>query len=326
MSDWSRSSGMDETADSSSPLNAAAETLLGIIAGTDTDSFYEIRYGWTPTRPLWGAVNEERSAVAGRIAELARRPRTNVWIGAAPRSAKVPGRATIKRVWCLWADIDTEKQPDAMRRLEAFPHIPTMVVLSGSPGHAHAWWSLIDPVRPDVATRALARLAFHLGADKGATDLARVMRVPGTTHYKHGRTAPVEMAYHDPRAYSVRQLVGSLPDPQPSPPRRATRTRDDGDPLRSVGTDEYVRRLTGLEPNARHKIRCPFHGNGAERTPSLHLYDNATWTCFACKKGGDIYNFAAWLWLGQRNASGAGFRQLQARLLREMGNQPTEGI
>jgi hypothetical protein len=84
-----------------------------------------------------------------------------------------------------------------------------------------------------------------------------------------------------------------------------------------VGTDEYVRALTGLESNGRRKVRCPFHANGAERTPSLHLYDT-TWTCFGCRRGGDIYNFAAWLWLGQRNVKGDEFLQLRARLLREL--------
>lgn len=38
------------------------------------------------------------------------------------------------------------------------------------------------------------------------------------------------------------------------------------------------------------KARCPFHGNGKERTPSLAVYPD-NWRCFACDEGGDLVDW-----------------------------------
>jgi hypothetical protein len=41
-------------------------------------------------------------------------------------------------------------------------------------------------------------------------------------------------------------------------------------------------------------IKCPFHKNGAERTPSLEiLLPGKGWRCHACHVGGDAVNFVA---------------------------------
>ena len=41
-------------------------------------------------------------------------------------------------------------------------------------------------------------------------------------------------------------------------------------------------------------IRCPFHKNGAERTPSLEiLLPGKGWRCHACHAGGDAVTFVA---------------------------------
>lgn len=42
------------------------------------------------------------------------------------------------------------------------------------------------------------------------------------------------------------------------------------------------------------KVRCPFHGGGMERTPSLTIYENTnTFNCFACSANGNIISFVA---------------------------------
>lgn len=41
-----------------------------------------------------------------------------------------------------------------------------------------------------------------------------------------------------------------------------------------------------------HKCSCPFHKNGQERTPSLHISDTEkTFFCYACSARGDIFDF-----------------------------------
>jgi hypothetical protein len=52
--------------------------------------------------------------------------------------------------------------------------------------------------------------------------------------------------------------------------------------------------LAGLEADRGGKVRCPFHD--PDRTPSLQLYDDGSWYCFGCRRGGSIYQFAALLW------------------------------
>jgi len=140
----------------------------------------------------------------------------------------------------------------------------------------------------------------------------RLMRVPGTWNRK-AQPRPVEIVSSTPEAFDVRRLVGGLEDP---PPRVAAPINPalGNDCLADIPPRAYVERLTGQTPNSRGKVRCPFHDGGAERTPSLHLYTEH-WVCFGCHRGGNIYTFASWLWLGQRSVRGEEFKALRRRLL-----------
>jgi len=41
-----------------------------------------------------------------------------------------------------------------------------------------------------------------------------------------------------------------------------------------------------------HKCTCPFHKNGQERTPSLHISDTEkTFFCYGCSVRGDVFDF-----------------------------------
>lgn len=93
--------------------------------------------------------------------------------------------------------------------------------------------------------------------------------------------------------------------------------------LLAIPAAEYVRVLTGREPNLAGKVLCPFH---EETDPSLQLYPDGTFYCYgrhskdrACRKGGTIFDFAAALWLtGQsRNVPlrGRDFIEVRRRLM-----------
>jgi DNA primase len=74
-----------------------------------------------------------------------------------------------------------------------------------------------------------------------------------------------------------------------------------------------VRALSGREPNSAGKVLCPFH---QETVASLQLYPDSTFYCFgaSCRKGGSIFDFAAFLWaLGTRDND---FLELRRRLAR----------
>jgi hypothetical protein len=83
--------------------------------------------------------------------------------------------------------------------------------------------------------------------------------------------------------------------------------------LRAVLVEDWLPLLTDLEVprSGSRKVRCPFHGSGVERTPSLHCYET-TWACFGCHRGGDILSFAAFLWNLDPHSSD--FTELRQRL------------
>lgn len=54
-----------------------------------------------------------------------------------------------------------------------------------------------------------------------------------------------------------------------------------------------VAEMNGFHPNRSGFICCPFH---QERTASLKLYQNGTWHCFGCNRGGSSIDFMAALY------------------------------
>jgi hypothetical protein len=64
---------------------------------------------------------------------------------------------------------------------------------------------------------------------------------------------------------------------------------------RQLDLVEVLGTLGGQDPVRRgdsHWIRCPFHGGGHERTPSLQIYPgDRGWFCHSCRVGGDAVTF-----------------------------------
>lgn len=97
--------------------------------------------------------------------------------------------------------------------------------------------------------------------------------------------------------------------------REARAAMDADDPFYGIEAVTYIELLTG-EDAVRGFFRCPFHGGGEERTPSLRAH-GGLWYCHACHIGGSIYDFGAHLWdLEPRRE---GFIEIQQRLARELG-------
>ncbi len=252
---------------------------------------------------------------------LADADRGDVYIGAAPRFEAAGGRRSIRRVWALRTDCDSTAAVQALERFEPAPHL---VLASGTPGNLHAWWSLRRPLSPDEAERANRRLAHYLGADMRATDAARIMRPAGTLNHKHAPPRPVELIAFVPvmESPTAREIVGEIPDP---PEARAATVKAiavpparHADVLLTIAATDYVPALIGRPVGRDGKVVCPWHGDGRERTPSLHCYEEPErgWHCFACEAGGSIYDFAARLW-GIR-PRGAGFHEVRRRLAIEL--------
>lgn len=135
---------------------------------------------------------------------VAKLPGTDVWFGAHPlRGIPARGRGDeddIAEVVAIPADLDwahetrrTEKVlPTECEVRDALAHLgpnlqPSIVVNSGH--GLQAWWVLTEPVTPDDAKQLIAQLDVALanvGLENGRSDLASILRLPGTNNCKGG--------------------------------------------------------------------------------------------------------------------------------------------
>jgi hypothetical protein len=218
----------------------------------------------------------------------------DVYFGCAPRARRWGGRRAIRRVWSLWVDCDG---PEASARLADFEPQAPIVVRSGSAENRHAYWPLTEPMPPRAAESANNRLALALGADRAATDAARILRPPHTQNFKHEPPTPVVLE----RLVEERQMADAILRGLPELPTRRRARREPGpglqrdDPLRAIEPAVYVELLTRQRVGRDRKVHCPFH---EDASPSLHVYETPEggWYCFSCKRGTSVYDLAGPLW------------------------------
>lgn len=197
------------------PQEYALKMQLAMIAGNEPPtSFIEIR----STRAGGGMAQKfvsvrELDRALGAISYIAEHG--DVFVGAAPRVRESGKAEAVQRVWCLWADCDSD---DSIERLRRFRPLPTILIRSGSEDHLHAWWQLSPAIPPAIAVVANRRLAYALAADPKATDTPRVMRPSGTLNHKHKPPRAVECVRLQLDAFTLGQVVGGLAD---EPDRRS---------------------------------------------------------------------------------------------------------
>jgi hypothetical protein len=310
---------MTATAQPTTATNAQAlDTYLRMLAGLAPGArLLEIRFAlrYRDMGRLFIAAHSAPGA-SRLIRRLA--ARTDVYVGVCLRTRRAGGRNAIDRSHLAFVEIDT---PDALDRLRAFRHPPSMTVSSGSLGHAHAYFILSAPVTVPALEWGNRRLAHALGGDLASVDAARILRPPSSWNHKHSPPAPVELIELDTtRRYDLDQLIDGLDDPPGRPsvrattPRRAGRTEVDR-LLLAIPAAEYVHALTGLSPDRTGKIHCPFHH---DRTASLQLYEDGTWYCYgSCKAGGSIFDFASRCW--RMETKDRAFLKLRSRLADAFG-------
>ncbi len=261
------------------------------------------------TMRRWFVEIRARRCLATQLPLIA--ARADVYLGCAPRQMRTGTREAVNGGWVAWADVDS---PDGVERLSAFVTEPTLIIASGSPGAAHAYWRLSR--RANVATieELNRRLAHATGGDPvwAATS---ILRPPGTLNHKHDPPVPVRQIGGSGVVYEPVELRDSLP-PAPLPPPRLQRQPRPAtdDPLLTIPPRLYVERLLNVEVPRSGFVSCPLH---VDRTPSLKVYDTPAqgWMCFSahCRRGGSIYDLAAALY--GLDTRGPDFLELRRRLL-----------
>lgn len=283
--------------------------LTALIGPQPDHDLLEIRYRRTTEGMAHCFHTADDLLTAARIiAELG--GRTDVYVGAAPRSQRCGGRRAVQHSWVVWADCDDR---ESTQRLMRFEPAASIVVRSGSPHARHAYWLLDTPLPPDALEFANRRLAVALAADLRSTDAARILRPPGTHNFKHRPAAPVVVEHLALERLDPHAVLAHTPrlDAPVVAHRVPAKNTDPDAPLRRIAPDTYVRALLGVEVPRNRKIRCPFHD---DHTPSLHVYETAEggWYCFGCGAGSSIYDMAAAVYgIGTR---GADFVELRRRL------------
>lgn len=107
----------------------------------------------------------------------------------------------------------------ALAHVNALPIKPSVIVCSG--GGYHAYWLFSCPVPLTDANRGIiqkvqADWVAVVGGDKGAKDLARVLRVPGTLNHKYAPPRPVELVRGDGPWHEFDDLVRFIADARES--------------------------------------------------------------------------------------------------------------
>jgi hypothetical protein len=153
------------------------------------------------------------------------------------------GGRPVVELTCLYADLDTYRQPEFMfleraeieeailGRIDSYG-LPVPSVLVDSGRGFYALW-LIEPLsgralqRWQVAQRCLVERLAPLGADPACCDAARVLRIPGTVNGKVGRMVTVVRG--DGRRYRFDDLADAIYQASGRPTRRqlAARRRAD---------------------------------------------------------------------------------------------------
>ncbi len=160
----------------------------------------------------------------------------------------------VTNIRAVHADVDTATDQQRRVLTESLP--PSIIVTSSDRTKLHLYWLLNEAAAKEgEAVSQLNRLlAYDYGADKAATDIARILRTPGFKHmkYRHLGQTPIVTAAYNNRIYSLAEVQAAFPPTQPIPTQYQTR---------QGSTDDLSK--VEAEVVAEIKARCPHLWSGA---------------------------------------------------------------
>jgi hypothetical protein len=148
-----------------------------------------------------------------------------VYFSVNPRTTRLGGYrrggiADVVKMNCLYADFD-KKLGAELDDIYTLKPEPSAVVHTG--GGWHAYWifsstSSVDDDRREKLNQIQHRWVEYVGADPGAADLARVLRVPGSVNLKYAPPVAVELVKFEPLIlYTLRDLEALVPERKKNP-------------------------------------------------------------------------------------------------------------
>ena len=168
----------------------------------------------------------------------------------------------------VYLDLDY-RGPQALKAIEDSDEIPKPnFVLDTSPGKHQVVWKVAG-VSPSEAENLQEQMAHEFGGDIAATDVSRVLRLPGFANRKYGAECLVRVTKHSDKTYNVRDFkIASGPaksdrTPWQMPPRsgstRETITQSERDwayAKRALGRgdhpEEIIRRIADYRADEKY--------------------------------------------------------------------------
>lgn len=105
----------------------------------------------------------------------------------------------------VYLDLDY-RGPEALKAIHNSDEVPkSNFVLDTSPGKHQVVWK-VEGVTPQEAEDLHQRMAHEFGADIAATDVSRVLRLPGFANRKYGHECVVQVTKHSDKTYNLRDF------------------------------------------------------------------------------------------------------------------------
>ena len=172
----------------------------------NSQEFYDLMYadceGFIEVRQMKkGRVVERDWVKPEEMSRFSKPSHNEVYFGCCTRKKGVGTKEGVLEVPFLWADMDFKdtSEDEAEKILKECIFEPTITVNSG--GGFHIYWKLKEPYQiekpEDIYSveSVLKRLAASIKADMAATDITRVLRVPGSLKKKQGPPRDAYISY-----------------------------------------------------------------------------------------------------------------------------------
>lgn len=171
----------------------------------------------------------------------------DVFFGVATRKGRDGSKAGTSELRTLWADLDWKdlagEKAEADKYISKFSLKPSIKVSSGH-GY-HLYWILKKPVKAGLEIEGyLKGIAAALKADRSATDLARILRVPGTFNRKNRGEILVTRTRDNGKRYELKDFEQWRIDTVKVPKQAVNFTGADlSVDIRGFGVGAHIREL-----------------------------------------------------------------------------------
>ncbi len=155
---------------------------------------------------VWGAEPDVELVPKAMAAS----PTHNVYFGVCTRTGGGSKREDVQEAPAVWCDLDFKGMElvEAAKAIRGFPLPPSLIVATG--GGWHLYWKLKEPALVEEFSRieSINRgLAKALGGDPASTDIARILRVPGTLNHKYDPPRTVTVIDQSSAGYSLSDFM-----------------------------------------------------------------------------------------------------------------------